>query len=79
MTGYIGLTLWMVVPLIISYGLYRLDMPKEFVITFMMIGLNIAIYWIVITAAIIIYGVQKYMELGSMDLFIKEFMRSIRD
>ena len=42
----------MVVPLIISYGLYRLDMPKEFVITFMMIGLNIAIYWIVITAAI---------------------------
>ena len=69
----------MVVPLIISYGLYRLDMPKEFVITFMMIGLNIAIYWIVITAAIIIYGVQKYMELGSMDLFIKEFMRSIRD
>ena len=69
----------MVVPLIIAYGLYRLDMPKEFVITFMMIGLNIAIYWIVITAAIIIYGVQKYMELGSMDLFIKEFMRSIRD
>ena len=79
MTGYIGLTLWVVCPLLIAYGLYKLDMPEELVIIFMLIGFLTMIYWVLITTMIIAYGIKKYIEIGNMDLFIQEFLRSVRD
>jgi len=79
MTGYIGLTLWVVFPLLIAYGLYKLDMPEELVTIFMLIGFLTMIYWVLITTVIIVYGVKKYIEIGSMDLFIQEFLRSVRE
>ena len=78
MSGYIGITLWTFIPLILAYFLYKLHMPDDIIITFMLMGLLFAIYWIIITTAIIIYGVQKYIELGSLDLFIQEFLESVR-
>lgn len=79
MTGYIGLTLWVVLPLLIAYFLYKVGMPEELVIVFMLIGFLTMIYWVLMTTAIIAYGVKKYIEIGSMDLFIQEFLRSVRD
>lgn len=79
MTGYIGLTLWVVFPLLIAYFLYKVNMPEELVIVFMLIGFLTMIYWVLITTAIIAYGIKKYIEIGSMDLFIQEFLRSVRD
>ena len=79
MTGYIGLTLWVIVPLLIAYGLYKINMPEELVIFFMLIGLLTMTYWILFTTVLIVFGIKKYIELGSMELFIQEFLRSVRD
>ena len=79
MTGYIGLTLWVVCPLLIAYGLYKLDMPEELIIVFMLIGFLTMIYWILFTTVLIVFGIKKYIELGSMELFIQEFLRSVRN
>ena len=79
MTGYIGLTLWAFVPLIIAYGLYRLNMPSDFVVTIMIIGFLAMIYWILVTTVMVVFGIKKYIELGNMDLFIQEFLRSVRE
>lgn len=79
MTGYIGLTLWVVCPLLIAYGLYKLDMPEELVLVFMLIGFLTMIYWTLFTTVLIVFGIKKYIELGSMELFIQEFLRSVRD
>lgn len=79
MTGYIGLTLWVVCPLLIAYGLYKLDMPEELVLVFMLIGFLTMIYWTLFTTVLIVFGIKKYIELGNMELFIQEFLRSVRD
>ena len=79
MIGYIEFTLWVFIPLIIAYSLYKLNMPDDFVVTIMLIGFMMLIYWILITTTIIVFGIKKYLELGSMDLFIQEFLRSVRE
>ena len=79
MSGYIILTLWVVCPLLIAYGLYKINMPEELVIVFMLMGFLTMIYWVLFTTAIIVFGIKKFIELGSVELFIQEFLRSVRE
>lgn len=78
MLGYIEFSLWVFTPFVIAYVLHKLNMPDDFVMIPMLIGFLMSIYWILLTTVTIVFGIKKLIELGSMDLFIQEFLRSVR-
>lgn len=79
MSSYFVLTLWVISLLALAYILCKLGMPNDFVTTIMLMGFLAMIYWVLLTTAIIVFGIQKYRELGSMDMFIQEFLRSVHE
>ena len=68
---YIELTFWTIIPFILAYVLYRFKMPDDIVIVFMLIGFIVGIYWILITSAIVMHGIKKYIEIRDFELFVK--------
>ena len=79
MIGYIVFSLWVFVPLIIAYILYKLKAPNDIVVIIALIGFLMSIYWILLMTVTIVYGIKKLIELGNVKLFIQELIRQINN
>ena len=75
---YTGLTICTFMPLFFGYFLYKIGCYKDVVIISLLVGFLMSIYWSLITVAVIIYGIKKYIEIGDMQLFLEQFLRSCR-
>jgi len=69
--GYFALTIITFLSLLLGYIILKNEWAEDLSATFFMIGSGSLVYWLLITTAIITYGIKKYIEIGDFQLFIK--------
>lgn len=73
--AYFGLTCCTFIPLMIGYLMYETGHNEDLTVLIVLFGFMSLIYWLLITTAIVGFGIKKYVELGNMDAFLNEFLR----
>jgi len=69
---YLGLTLCTFLPLLLGYFMHKAELSEDLVAVVVFFGFLAMIYWSLITSAIFIYGIKKYIEIGNMQIFIEK-------
>ena len=68
--AYFVLSAFTFLLLLLGYIMYKASCPEDYVVIPTLIGGLSVIYWILITSAIVIYSVKKYIEIGDMQIFL---------